>query len=251
MAEDGRFQRVWDAISAQAGAVGAAVGLEVVCRAAVTYLRVGHPGVTGAAVTVPGGQAPGAQTLAAYGPFARSGEELQVGIGEGPSLEGLDRAGAVLIADLDAPEVQTRWPVFAPTAAAAGVGSMYVVPMGVGAARFGVFVVYLDRVDVAAPGAVAAEVLADVLAFAGIALDLLLDVAAGIVRTGEDDPAALGWFFDDHPAIHQATGMIAGRLGIDMATAFLRIRAAAFGEGRTLSEVAGQVVSRTRSFEAD
>lgn len=44
------------------------------------------------------------------GPYARSGEELQVSLGEGPSLEGLTHGGPVLVADLDAAHFQTPGP---------------------------------------------------------------------------------------------------------------------------------------------
>jgi len=248
--EGDRFDRLRDAVWAQAGELGVAVSLDVVCQAAVTHLHRTDPAVVGAAVSVPCGPVQAAQTLGAHGLLARSVEELQVTVGQGPSLEALTRDGAVLIAELDAASFQTRWPLFAPTAAAAGVGSMCVAPMGVGGARFGVFVVYLDRAELPGPRVVPAEVLTDVLVFAEIALDLLLDLAADIVRGGDDD-LALGWFFDDHPAIHQATGMLSADLGVDMATAFVRLRAAAFADGLALSQVAQEVVCRTRSLEPD
>ncbi|MGQ0629821.1 MAG: GAF and ANTAR domain-containing protein [Sporichthyaceae bacterium] len=203
----------------------------------------------------------GAQTVAACG-LARAGEELQVTVGEGPSLEVMAGSSMVLVPDLADPAAQTRWPLFAPGAVETGICSVAAIPMRVGAARFGVLAVHLDRV-----GGLDADHLAEALALAAIALDLLLDhlhvlgigerdptpgeTAAERNRREQREPWSEQRFLDVRPEIHQATGMIAIQLGVDLPTALLRLRGHAFTEGRQLSHVAADVVSRVLRFGGD
>lgn len=230
--------------------LGVPVSLDVLCRAAVTHLSA-----TAASVTVPAATI-GAQTIAAFGKLARTGEELQVTVGQGPSLEVLAGAGALIAEDLTAPGLTARWPLFAPTATQAGIGSMCVLPMRIGAARFGVLVIYSDRM-----GSVNPDELAAALLFSVIGLNLLLDhlvathpgdgLGAVPDRPGagtETNPARQEPFFDDRPEIHQATGMIAVQLGVDLPTALLRLRARAFTDNRLLSELSADVVGRRVRF---
>lgn len=244
-------------IDACARRLEAAVGLDVLCRAAAEHLDVAAVAVS---VPIIG---TGADTIAAHGPLARAGEELQVILGEGPSLEVLAGAHAVLVEDFAAPGPSTRWPLFAPTAAQAGIASMCVLPMRIGAARFGALVIYLDR-----PGNLRPERLADALLFALLGLNLLVehladthpDYGANFARTGtasapdedeDEDTAYVRRFVDDRPQIHQATGIISIQLGVDLPTALLRLRARAFAEGRLLSELSADVLSRTVRFTDD
>jgi AmiR/NasT family two-component response regulator len=62
---------------------------------------------------------------------------------------------------------------------------------------------------------------------------------------GEDEFPLVG------PEVHQAAGMVAAQLDTDPDTAFARLRARAFAEGRSLSEVAAEVVARRRRFDPD
>jgi hypothetical protein len=51
--------------------------------------------------------------------------------------------------------------------------------------------------------------------------------------------------------VHQATGMVSVQLGVDLVTAFLRLRTHAFSTGRRLSAVADDVVERKLWFAPD
>ena len=44
--------------------------------------------------------------------------------------------------------------------------------------------------------------------------------------------------------VHQATGMVSVQLGVSVDEAFVRLRARAFADGRSLKAVAGDVISR-------
>ena len=199
------------------------------------------------------------QTVAAAD-LARSGEELQVTVGEGPSLDVLAGASSITLNELDDAEPAARWPVFAPAAVLLGIGSMTVIPMRIGAARFGAFAVYLPK-----PGGLDPVHGAEAITLASLALDLLVDhlgagdgnAAAAVSRPGlgtaavpGSDPA-LDAVIDGTPEIHQATGMISIQLGVDLPTALLRLRARAFAENRRLSHLAADVVSRVVRFEGD
>ncbi len=68
-----------------------------------------------------------------------------------------------------------RWPGFVPEAVAAGARAMFALPLQAGAIRVGVLSQYRAR-----PGLLGGGELADVLAFADVALQLLVDASAGI-----------------------------------------------------------------------
>lgn len=236
--DESRFDRLARLVRADSGAPDIAVSADSLCRTAVERLGAGA-----VAVSVPDGLST-AQTIGVHGVLARRVEELQVTVGEGPSLDGLRTAGTILVDDVDAADQQARWPVFGPAAADAGVQSLCVLPMHVGAARFGVLVLYFDRV-----GGLSAAGLAEARTFAAIALELLLDHAGPAGREVDSDPSRDRRFFDDRPEIHQATGMVSVQLGVDVGTALLRLRARAYADGRLLSEAAADVVARTLYFD--
>ncbi|WP_344234202.1 ANTAR domain-containing protein [Kribbella hippodromi] len=54
--------------------------------------------------------------------------------------------------------------------------------------------------------------------------------------------------FADHSAVYQATGMLAIQLGASMEDALAMLRAHAFAQDPTLSEIAEQVVDRPIDF---
>jgi hypothetical protein len=184
------------------------------------------------------------EVLCAIGPLSRELEELQLTVGEGPSLEVLAGGPSVLVGDLDSVEEQARWPLFAPAAVEAGVGALVVLPLRLGAIRIGVFVLASER-----PGPLPVEDLAEAWVFAEFALRLVLEEQAGI-EAPEGSPVG-DWLSDSRPEIHQATGMISVQLGVGVAEAFSRLRARAFAQGRPLSELAADVVARRRRFDPE
>ncbi len=232
----GRFEQQWLLLIRAAGADELTPA--VLCRVAVEQLWL-----AAAAVTVPTEQL-AAQTIGTHGDHARDLEELQATTGDGPSIEALAGGLPVIIDDLSRAEHRTRWPLFVAAAAETGLKSLSVLPMCIGGARFGVFALYLDRT-----GGLDEEQSADARILARIAMELLLGHVR-VDRTAEDPSWDLQ-FFDDRPEIHQATGMVSAQLGIDLATALLRMRGRAFAEGRLLSELARDVVLRRARFERD
>lgn len=230
-----RVDRVWGAITAHADALGVPISLCVLCETAATRLPV-----TAVAVVIRGGFV-ASEPICLTDPLSRRLEELQLTIGEGPTLEVLAGTNAILVEDLDAPAYQTRWPLFAPHAVDAGARAMFVLPLRIGAVRGGVLALYVDR-----PSRLPAEDLGEAWVFAELALELLFDEQDGIGL--QDGRPVTSRYAETRPEVHQATGMISVQLGISVGEAFIRLRARAFAEDRPLSDLATDVVARRIRF---
>jgi hypothetical protein len=230
-----RIARVWAWIGAAHDGDGP-VPVAALCRAAVRWL-----GVDGASVTVTGGPA-AREPLFATDELSSSLEELLLTAGEGPGAEDFGFGSPMLIPDLES--VAARWPGFVPAAVAAGARAMFAFPLQAGAIRVGVLSLYR-----ALPGSMTPEELADVLTFADIALQMVLDAAAGISGSPEYRP--LDGLSDGRAEVYQAIGMISVQLGVSLEDAFVRLRAHAFADGAALGDVARDVVGRKLRFEPD
>lgn len=228
--------RVWDAITAHAVGLGVPVGLHVLCETAAARLPV-----TGVAVAIPGGFL-ASELVCVTDSLSRRLEELQLTIGEGPTLAALAGSSSILVEDLDAPEYQKRWPLFVPQAVDAGARAIFVLPLRIGAIRGGVLAFYADR-----SGRLSAEDLAEAWVFAELALKLLFNERGRIIVPEGHPPTY--WQFETPPEVHQATGMISVQLGISVGEAFARLRARAFAADRPLSELATDVVARRIRFD--
>jgi hypothetical protein len=221
--------RVWAA--EQAALLGVSISVPVLCDAAV-----GRLGVTG--VTVTADLSPAwPETRYSTDALGARLAELQVTVGEGPSLDVWRENGPVLVSDLDAPAIQHRWPLFAPLAVEAGAGALFALPMVVGMIRVGVFALH-----VASAGQLDRSTLLYSLAFAELAMQLQLDRHAG--TNGVEIGVELRT-----PQVHQATGMISAQLDISMEEAFSALRARAFAGQQPLAELATDVVARRLRFD--
>ena len=108
------------------------------CEACVMSLPVQRAGIS---VHVDG---VGLEVLCASDYVAERVEWVQISLGEGPAWEAVACGGPVVIATGD---VDERWPVFSSEAAASGVGSMFALPLQVGAIRVGVLDLYRDDAE--------------------------------------------------------------------------------------------------------
>jgi hypothetical protein len=231
-----RIDRIWGTITARADALGLPVSLHVLCETAADRLPI-----TGVAVAIRG-RFVASELICVTDPLSRRLEELQLTIGEGPTLDVLAGSSAIQVEDLDAPEHQKRWPLFAPQALDTGLRAIHVLPLHIGAIRGGALALYTDR-----PARLPAETLAEAWVFSELALELLLDEQAGIgTQNGYRHPY---WQFETPAEVHQATGMISVQLGISVGDAFTRLRARAFAADRPLSELATDVVTRRIRFD--
>ena len=168
-------------------------------------------------------------------------EDLQATLGQGPSAEVIRGDGPVLEGELAGAEALARWPQFAPAALARGVGAIFSVPVGMGAARLGALGLYRDRV-----GSLSSDQIDTLLLYADAVLMLALDERGGLAPAAVDLVAAA---FDERRAeVHQAAGMVSVQLGVSLTDALVALRARAYAEGRTIAQVAADVVARRLSF---
>ena len=169
--------------------------------------------------------------------------ELQLTMGEGPSLDAAASGGPVLASDLGAAEMAARWPGFAPAARLAGAAAVFAFPLQIGAIQAGVLGLYRDRA-----GPLTTAQLGDALLFADTATMLLLDGQARAATDGAPADGGAGGqpeYLALHRAqIDQATGMLTEQLGTTIADAFVRLRAYAYSHELRLTDVARDIVAR-------
>jgi hypothetical protein len=198
----------------------------------------GLPGVDGAGLAVMT-SLPAQQVRYASNNVSARVEELQTVLGEGPCVEAFTRGRPVLATDLDDPYWLRQWPMFAPAAIGAGARAVFALPLQVGAVCLGVIDLYRPG-----PGALVGDDLAEALAFADAATELLL---AEQMPGGEVPGSVQALSY--RAVIHQATGMVSAQLGLPVADAYLRLRAYAYATERGLEDVARDVVDRRLRFD--
>jgi hypothetical protein len=163
-------------------------------------------------------------------------EEAQYTLGEGPGFAAVAARGPVLVPDLSVDEM--RWPVFAETARGEGLEAAFFFPLQIGAILLGTLGLYRRRVGVLpAEFVFEAALLADLIAH-----KLLLHNE----RMGNEERI---WMETSYQDVNMATGMLAVLLRISLEEAFLRLRAHAFAGGRSILDVAGDVLARRLPLE--
>ncbi len=167
-------------------------------------------------------------------------ERLQFDLGEGPCIDAYQQDRPVMEPDLVTPMVP-RWLAFSGAAIDAGVRAVFGFPLRVGAVRLGALNLYRT-----VPGFMTDEHHASALVMAEIAAESMLGMQAEAAR---GRLAASIEAAGDFPYIvHQASGMVAAQLEINVAQALIRLRAFSFGNDRPLREVAAAVVDRRLRF---
>jgi hypothetical protein len=183
-------------------------------------------------------------TVPAWGgePVGIALEDLQFTVGEGPSREATEVGAPVLAPDLA--DTVTRWPAFAPAAMDLGARAVFVFPLRIGAISVGTLLAYR-----AVPGLLAAAQVTDGLALADAVTLALLH--RQWPPAGDSEHASPGWVRPVvyRAEVHQATGMVSVQLGVSLAEALVRLRAHAWTGGRSLSDVAADVVARRLRFD--
>jgi hypothetical protein len=169
-------------------------------------------------------------------------EQLQYALGEGPCVDAYRQDWPVLEPDLAHPETP-RWPAFSPPAIEGGVRAVFGFPLQVGSVRLGALNLCCDRA-----GPLSDDQHADALVMADIAAQAVLVLQAN-APPGKL-ASELGAGADFHFVVHQAAGMVAAQLGASVRDASVRLRAYAFGNDRSLTEVAKDVVDRKLCFDA-
>lgn len=198
-------------------------------------------GVTGAGIMLMSGDTPRGSVCTTNGVSALI-EQLQYDLGEGPCVDAYNQDRPVLEPDLADP-VSARWMGFTGPAVGAGVRAVFGFPLQVGAVRLGALNLYCD-----APGPLTDEQHADALLMAGIVAQAIMLLQAG--APAGTVAAELEAHADFQYVVHQASGMVAAQLDVSVGQALIRMRAHAFGNDQTLTDVARAVVDRRLRFDA-
>jgi hypothetical protein len=197
-------------------------------------------GMSGAGIMLMAGAAPRGSVCVTDAVSALV-EQLQFDLGEGPCVDAFHQDRPVLEPDLAAP-VTPRWLAFAGPAVAAGARAVFGFPLRIGAVRLGALNLYCDR-----PGALRDEQHADALAMADVAAQAVVAMQANAPPGRLAHELEAGGDFQY--VVHQASGMVAVQLAVDVGQALIRLRAHAFGNDRPLTEVAEDVVARRLRFD--
>jgi hypothetical protein len=215
-------------------AAGAFGWLRRLCRVATRDLAASAAGVT--LVSAEGEMV----TVATSGVRAARLEGLQLELGEGPCVDAFASRRPVLVATLDAQSVGT-WPGFGPAAHEEGVRAVFALPLQIGAARLGALDIYRDEAS-----SLSRVELARALTYAELAVGALLEAQ-------DSDPTAMLTIDDPQVGfiVYQAQGMVMIQLDAPPTVALARLRAHAFADGRSLGDVAADVVARRLTLERD
>ncbi len=235
MRDDGRRARIMAAVTVRDATAGVGELMQRLCRFAVDEMAL-----SGCALMLMSGAEP-ASVLAGAGRHARTVAGLQMELGEGPCLQACASGVPVLLPDLAAADAN-RWPAFAAAALANGVQAEFSLPLSVRPGGIGTLDLCRDT-----PGMLTEEHLADALVAADIARDAVL--YQPYAQGGPDLAELLATIGTDRVVIHQATGMIAVQLDDTTSNALARLRAAAFAGGRSIYDIAQDVVERRVRFD--
>jgi hypothetical protein len=189
-------------------------------------------GVPSATATIRG-RRPAAVVASSSDAVARAAHDLEVALGEGPTLDAMAEAAPVSVAGWAMAE---RWPLFGPAVGELGVRSVHAVPFRSDAVCLGTLCVYGQEPEVGdivvnATGRIAEAVTHTVLLG-----------GQGLV-SGDGFPA--GQLFgaaDYQPDVHQAAGVVAAQCGYGIDDAEDLLRARAFAEDRPLTDIAAAVL---------
>jgi hypothetical protein len=180
----------------------------------VAICAAGVP-VTGAGIIVMTDSGPGAMLASTDGP-ARTMEELQFSLGEGPCV-GASRSRRPVLQPALAGIGEQRWPGFAAGALSVGERAVFAFPLQIGGIRVGVLDLYRD-----VEGPLDDGQLARSLAYADAATSILLHLQAG---SGDRAAPGLVAMVEDRAEVHQATGMISVQATLGLGGALVRLQA--------------------------
>lgn len=212
-----------------------------ITRSALCDLYVELVPVSGASITV--FRHPGAQsTICASDEVSAALDQLQFDLGEGPRWE-TARTG-LASGSLNVPvDAHPEWPVFGAAAAKLGVGALFSFPIHMGTQLFGVADLYRDR-----PGPLDDEA---TLRAKKVSRQVAAPAAQFARRSASSPEEPAGEAAALRREVHQATGMILMQLETDATSALAALRAYAFAHGRSVDEVARDVVARRIDFAQD
>lgn len=206
------------------------------CSTCVDVLQV-----SGAGISIMSGHHSG--PVCSSSEVVRRLEDLQFSLGEGPCHDACTTATVVTEPDL-ARTHRPAWPNYTPAALDLGACAVFAFPLSMGAGVVGVLTLYHDRVGVLSD---------DQLADAQVLATMLPSLLSAIQARGPE-PLLVSELsdFEAHRAeVHQACGMTAVQLDIDVDEALIRIRARAYATSQTVAHVAQEIVAHRLALSND
>lgn len=206
------------------------------CGACVDVLHV-----SGAGITIMSGRHSG--PVCSSNERVGTLEDLQFALGEGPCRDAFLSGRPVSEPDL-ARRSPASWLHYAGRALDLGARAVFAVPLRVDTEPIGVLTLYQDDV-----GPLTAEQTADSAVVAEVLARTMASIQAGsthplLARELSDVSA--------HRAeVHQASGMTAVQLQIDVGEALVRIRAHAYATEQSVAVVAQEIVARRLRLDDD
>ena len=183
----------------------------------------GALGARGAALTLLG-STPYEEAAIASNATAAAAQELEFTLGEGPVH---DAAASRRLVVADETTMRTRWRQYSLAVTELGVRSVTAAPLCLDRRCFGVLTAFDPPGDTGIVGPTM--------------------VLAGTVLVAGSDASLMA--ADDRRVVHQATGMIAARLGCPVADALTVLRARAFAENEAIGVLARRIVDREILFD--
>lgn len=179
-------------------------------------------------------------------------DELQFTLGEGPCLDVFSPAGSPqLVPDMGADVASQRWPMFTAEARAVGVHAVFAFAVSAGTRPLGVLELYRRSAgpltdDESRVAALCAQTVATTIAQNWDAVIAHLGPGSDAARVAEwlaaEEVVAQGANSRAH--VYLASGMVAAQLQVPTTEAMARLRAHAFQTGRSIKDVADDIVAR-------
>lgn len=202
------------------------------------FLRV-FP-IAGASISTLG--APfGNETICASDQTVAHLDEVQIDLGEGPCWDAQRNARPILSANL-IEDSRVSWPIFAEAVRESGAASIYAFPLMVGPLSIGALDLYSTE-----SRAFTEKQVADATELAAIVARQVLRQSLSSRETDRENPFI---YAAEHSrrVVDQATGMVLAQLDVSATDALLLIRAHAFANGRSVREIATEIVERRLSL---
>jgi GAF domain-containing protein len=187
-------------------------------------------------------------TLGSSGAPARTYDELQFTLGEGPCLDSVSTRSPVLVADLADPD-EARWPIYGPALLSHQIRGVFAMPVLVAGEHVGALDFFRAQ-----PGRLDEDHFAGAIVAAEIAGVPLLDLMNDNLLAAVNDPESNAWAELNalsRAEVSQATGMLVAQLGVEPAEALVRLRAHAYATGRSSTDVARDILDRRIKLDAD
>lgn len=162
-------------------------------------------------------------------------EDLQMTLGEGPGIDAHRLGVPVTDGDLAA-SGSSRWLAFCAPAVDAGAAAVFAFPLRLGGIPLGTL-----TFNNHCAGRLSDDKYAEAQFIVGIVTQAVLDVAAEAPPGGV--AGRLEALAGDSAEVHQASGMLAVRLGVSVTEALVRLRALAYLEDRPLADLAHGVIT--------